>query len=54
VKGGSSFLSAHDTRLNFGLGDRTKVDSLEIYWPSGAVQRLKDIKANQILNLREP
>ena len=54
VKGGSSFLSAHDLRLNFGLGDRTHVDTLDVYWPSGAVQRLKDIDANQILNLREP
>jgi enediyne biosynthesis protein E4 len=54
VKGGSSFLSAHDLRVNFGLGTRTQVDTFEIQWPSGTVQKLKGIKANQIVSVREP
>jgi len=54
VKGGSSFLSAHDLRVNFGLGPRTQVDAIEIQWPSGTVQKLKGIKANQIVSVREP
>src|SRR3954466_8231582 len=34
-KGGMSYQSAQDPRLHFGLGGRTKIDTLEIIWPSG-------------------
>lgn len=54
VRGGSSYLSSHDLRVNLGLGARTQVDTIEIQWPSGALQKLKGIKANQIVNVREP
>jgi len=54
VKGGSSYLSSHDLRVNFGLGARTQVDTIEVQWPSGTVQKLKGIKANQIVHVREP
>jgi len=37
-----------------GLGDATVVRSLEVRWPSGTVQRLRDVKANQTLIVREP
>ena len=47
VKGGGSYLSASDYRLHFGLGKRPQIDSLEIRWPSGIEERLKNIKANQ-------
>jgi len=43
----------NDMRLNFGLGSATKVDSLEIRWPSGIVQVLKDIQADQWINVTE-
>jgi hypothetical protein len=36
---------------HFGLGDATKVDTLRIEWPSGTVQELKDVPANQILTV---
>jgi hypothetical protein len=52
-KGGMSYQSAQDPRLHFGLGSRTKADSLEIRWPSGSVTRLTDIAANQILAIKE-
>jgi hypothetical protein len=48
----SSFYSANDLRLHFGLGPAKTVD-LEIRWPSGAKQTLSDVKANQILEIRE-
>ena len=54
VKGGGSYLSAHDPRLNFGLGKRETIDSVEILWPSGKVQQLKGLKANQIVTVKEP
>jgi len=53
VKGGGSYLSANDYRLHFGLGRRTQIDSLEIRWPSGNEERLKNIKVNQLMILRE-
>jgi hypothetical protein len=47
------YASASDLRVHFGLGDERKV-SLEIHWPSGIVQELKDISSDQRLNVEEP
>lgn len=51
--GGMSYQSAQDPRLHFGLGGRTKVDELEVRWPSGTVTRMTNIAANQILTVQE-
>jgi hypothetical protein len=48
------FLSSSDKRAHFGLGTETKARSIEIRWPSGALQVLKDIPADQLLNIDEP
>jgi hypothetical protein len=40
-------------RLHFGLGTRTKVDSIEIRWPNGAVQRFRDVPANTFVKIVE-
>jgi len=53
VRSGSSYLSASDLRLHFGLGDATSVDEIEVRWPSGAVDRLQNVKANQLLTIEE-
>jgi tetratricopeptide (TPR) repeat protein len=50
---GTSYLSAHDHRLWFGLGDAATIDELEVLWPSGALQRLSGLKADRLLELRE-
>jgi hypothetical protein len=39
--------------LTFGLGSSAKADSIEIRWPSGAVDHLSNIAANQIITVRE-
>ncbi|MDY7093025.1 MAG: CRTAC1 family protein [Acidobacteriota bacterium] len=39
-RSGSSYLSQGDLRVHFGLGDRTAIESLEIRWPEGEIQRL--------------
>ena len=52
-KGGMSYQSAQDPRLHFGLGARTKVDVLEIRWPSGALTRLTGIASDQIIAVQE-
>ena len=49
----SSYLSANDPRLHFGLGNSQSAD-LEILWPLGVRQVLAGVKADQILTIREP
>ena len=53
VKAGSSYLAQNDLRVHFGLGNAPKADRLEIRWPSGAVDTIEGIEANQILTVRE-
>lgn len=45
--------SSSDGRVHFGLGEQTTVEELQISWPSGANQTLTNIKADQILTVRE-
>ncbi len=52
-KGGMSYQSAQDPRLHFGLGNFTKIDLIEIRWPSGSVTRLTGIACDQILAIKE-
>ena len=53
VSTGGSYLSSSDKRVHFGLGTDTKAASIEIHWPSGIVQTLRDIAADQILQVDE-
>jgi enediyne biosynthesis protein E4 len=48
------FVSTSDRRVHFGLGADDKITSLEIKWPSGIVQKLTQVKADQILRVEEP
>ena len=50
----SSYLSASDKRVHFGLGKDEVLKQIQVRWPSGIVQTLKDIRANQILQIDEP
>src|SRR5262245_38058511 len=45
VKAGSSYLSQSDLRVHFGMGQAPRADQLEIRWPSGAVEIVKNIEA---------
>jgi len=53
VRSGGSFLSQSDFRLHFGLGGARRVDLLEIRWPSGGVERIRDCDADRILTVKE-
>ena len=53
VIAGSGFLSSSSRVLHFGLGEATRVEKLEIRWPSGARQTLTDVAANQRIAVRE-
>ena len=50
----SGYLSQHDPRPHFGLGSHAEVDLLTIRWPSGTVQKIEHVKADQILRITEP
>ncbi|MGO9336983.1 MAG: CRTAC1 family protein [Terracidiphilus sp.] len=53
AKGGTSYMSASDPRIHFGLGQRAKVESLVITWPSGQVDKLTSLPINKIIAVKE-
>jgi hypothetical protein len=53
VRSGGGYFSQNDLRVHFGLGKAEKVEVLEIRWPSGQVDTLKDMKVNQLIYLKE-
>ena len=53
AKGGTSYMSASDPRIHFGLGKRTKIDSLVITWPSGQVDKLAAVPVDTIIAVKE-
>jgi len=50
----TGYLSQNDPRMHFGLAKNEMVEKIEIKWPSGKLQVLENIKANQILSVKEP
>ena len=53
IHSGGSYLSQNDLRVHFGLNQATKIDSLEIRWPSGKVETLKDLEADKFYSALE-
>jgi hypothetical protein len=53
VRSGGSYLSQSDLRLHFGLGDHAKAQTVEILWPSGKKEVLKDLPADHIYSVLE-
>jgi enediyne biosynthesis protein E4 len=53
IQGGGSYLSQSDLRAHFGLRATTKIDKLEITWPSGAKQTFADFPADQFYSILE-
>ena len=54
VSTAGSYLSSNDKRAHFGLGNDAAAQSIEIRWPSGTVQRLKNIAGDRVLVVDEP
>jgi hypothetical protein len=50
----ASYQSANDIRLHVGLGPAKTIQQIDVSWPSGARQTLKDVAVNQVLVVREP
>jgi enediyne biosynthesis protein E4 len=53
VKAGSSYLSQNDLRAHFGLGIATVADRIEVVWPSGRMEAVATVPANQIIVIEE-
>jgi enediyne biosynthesis protein E4 len=53
VRSGGSYISQSDFRLHFGLGSAEKIESLEVRWPSGKVERFKNLAADRFYALLE-
>ncbi|MGA2167539.1 MAG: CRTAC1 family protein [Terracidiphilus sp.] len=53
VRGGGSYLSSNDQRLHFGLGSERVMKRVQILWPSGLKEELKDVPADAIYTLVE-
>jgi len=53
VRSGGGYFSQSDLRVHFGLGKAQKVDLVEIRWPSGQVDTLRDIAVNELLIVKE-
>jgi hypothetical protein len=53
LRSGSSYLSSSELVLTFGLGTHTRAETIEIRWPSGQVDHLKNVSADQIITVKE-
>jgi hypothetical protein len=53
VRGGGGYLSSNDQRLHFGLGAEATIDRIEIRWPSGAKEDLRDVAADCLYTIVE-
>jgi enediyne biosynthesis protein E4 len=50
----AGYASSAATPVHFGLGTAKVAEEIEIRWPSGTVQKLKDVPGNQVLHVKEP
>ncbi|MHC4094073.1 MAG: ASPIC/UnbV domain-containing protein, partial [Planctomycetota bacterium] len=50
---GGSYLSQHDSRIHFGLGPHEKVGLLEVIWPDGSRQAIKNVAVDRLLTVRQ-
>lgn len=53
VRSGGSYASQNDLRIHFGLGKATRADRIEIRWPSGHVDTLENVAADQLVVVQE-
>lgn len=53
VRSGGSYLSQSDLRVHFGLGDKQRVDKVEIFWPEGATETLTSLVADHFYCVKE-
>ena len=49
----ASYYSHDDLRLHFGLGDATRADAIEVHWPGGSVETVRDVPGRRVVTIRE-
>ena len=49
----SSYYSHDDLRLHFGLGSSSRADEIQIVWPSGVVETVRDVEGGRVVRIRE-
>ena len=54
VRAGSSYLSMDSIALEFGIGNAVMVDEIRVRWPSGRIQVIEDVAADQVVEIEEP
>lgn len=52
-RSGGGYLSQHDSRLHFGLGEHEQIKSVEVIWPDGTRQSMQDVRTDQVLAIRQ-
>jgi enediyne biosynthesis protein E4 len=53
VRSGGSYYSQNDLRIHFGLGKAARVDLIEVRWPNGRLDTLKNVSPDRIMTIRE-
>lgn len=53
VRAGGSYLSSNDLRLHYGLASNSKIDLIELHWPDGHVETVRNAPINQFLTIEE-
>jgi len=53
VRSGGSYLSQSDLSLHFGVGRETKIDLLDLRWPSGMVDQVRNLPADRVITVKE-
>ncbi len=53
IKSGSSYLGQNDLRAHVGLGEAARVDRIDVRWPAGQTESIRDVAANQIVTVTE-
>src|SRR5688500_10870575 len=53
VRSGDSYISQSDQRLHFGLEQRTKVDLIQVRWPSGNIDKVTGVGVNRVVTIKE-
>ena len=53
VRSGGSYYSQNDLRIHFGVGKNKAIRTIEVRWPSGQIDTLNDLAANQLITVKE-
>jgi enediyne biosynthesis protein E4 len=53
VRSGSSYISNSDMRVHFGLGSTNQIQYIEVHWPSGLVERFRNVPVDRIVTVKE-